>query len=53
MKYIVNWETDDEIVDLPKVVDVPDDVEPEDVSDYLSDEYGWLVESLVPFTNEI
>ena len=39
----VEWETDGEDVDLPEFVQVPEDLEDEQVSDWLSDEYGWLV----------
>ena len=45
MKVKVNWETDGEDVDLPKVVDVPEKITEDEVSDYLSDTYGWLVNS--------
>ena len=44
-KVIVNWETDNQKVDLPKEVEIPDDIKEEDISDYLSDKYGWLVNS--------
>ena len=48
----VNWDTtDDEHPDgqdagLPKIVDVPDDLLPDDIADWLSDQYGWCVNSL-------
>ena len=29
---------------LPTEIDIPDDVEDEEIADYISDEYGWLVE---------
>ena len=45
-KYKVNWETDGNDIDLPKIVDVPNDIEPEYVADWLSDKYGWLINSL-------
>lgn len=45
MKVSVNWETDGEIVDLPKVVEIPNYVIDEEIADYLSDKYGWLVNS--------
>ena len=32
-------------IHLPKEVDVPDDLEGEDIADYLSDKYGMCVES--------
>ena len=42
------WDTDDDEVDLPEAVDIPkSEVEDEDgLADWLSDKYGWLVESL-------
>ena len=43
MKFKVDWETDGEEVRLPSVVEVPDDISLDDVADWLSDEYGWLV----------
>lgn len=45
MKVSVNWETDGEIVDLPEVVEIPNYVIDEEIADYLSDKYGWLVNS--------
>lgn len=39
------WETDGEVVDLPSEVEVDDDVLEDEIADYLSDTYGWLVES--------
>jgi len=41
----VDWETDGEEVDLPKVVQLPLDLEVtnEAICKYLSDTYGWLV----------
>ena len=40
----VNWETDGEVVSLPTIVEVPRDVDYEEISDWLSQKYGWLVE---------
>jgi len=40
------WETDGEEVDLPTEIDLPDSIDSNDenaVSDYLSDETGFLV----------
>jgi hypothetical protein len=40
------WETDGEEIDLPTEVELPSDFERDDedaITDYLSDEYGWLV----------
>lgn len=39
------WETDGEVVDLPNEVEVDDDMLDDEVADYLSDTYGWLVDS--------
>lgn len=46
-KVSVNWDTDEENIDLPKVVEIPNYVENDDVADYLSDKYGWCVNSYV------
>ena len=44
--YSVNWETDGEDVDLPVIVEIPERIKlDEDIADYLSNEYGWLVKS--------
>ena len=48
IKVYVNWETDghsSEELGLPSEVDVPKDIEEEDIADWLSDEYGFLVNS--------
>lgn len=40
------WETDGEEIDLPTEIEIPDSVDSNDenaVSDYLSNEIGWLV----------
>ena len=47
MKVQVNWDTDNESIDLPNMVDVPDNMEEEDIADWLSDKYGWCVNSFV------
>lgn len=39
------WDTDGESVDLPTEVDIIDNIDEDEVADYLSDEYGYLVES--------
>ena len=44
--YIVNWETDGKDIDLPEKVEVPADIPEEEVADWLSNKYGWLVKSL-------
>lgn len=42
----VFWCTDEEAdIALPELVDIPSDIDDEDVTDFLSDEYGFLVES--------
>lgn len=40
----IKWETDGEDVDLPTEVEVPDNMEDDEIADFLSDTYGWLVE---------
>lgn len=48
MKVKVNWDTDNyplEECNLKEIVDISNDIEEEDIADYLSDEYGYLVES--------
>ena len=37
------WVTDGEDVKLPTEVEVPDGYSDDEVADYLSDTYGWLV----------
>lgn len=39
----IDWETDGEVVDLPSEVDVDDNMSDDEIADYLSDTYGWLV----------
>ena len=39
------WETDGEVVDLPSEVEVADGMDDDEIADYLSDTYGWLVDS--------
>ena len=39
----IKWETDGEIVDLPTQVEVDDNMDDDEIADYLSDTYGWLV----------
>ena len=44
----IAWETDGcstEELGLPIEVDVPSEIEEDDIADWLSDEYGFLVES--------
>ena len=42
-RYRVFWETDGETIDLPEQVEVDKTVQLDDVANYLSDKYGWLV----------
>jgi hypothetical protein len=39
----IEWETDGESVDLPTEVELPSDLDEDEVADYLSDKFGWLV----------
>lgn len=39
----IKWDTDGEIVALPTEVEVEDGLSDDEVADYLSDTYGWLV----------
>ena len=45
----IEWETDHYYVDLPTNVTIetenPDIFDDDDIADYLSDEYGWLVKA--------
>ena len=51
MKIFVVWDTDNCYVpELPEFVNVPDTCEEEQIADYLSDEFGFCVES---FTIEV
>lgn len=45
----VDWDVDDksDLKYLPKTVEIPGNVDEEDVSDYLSDEYGFCVNAWV------
>ena len=43
MKVKVGWETDNEQVELPNIVEVPENIELDYIADWLSDNYGWLV----------
>ena len=48
MNVYVKWETDGftlEECGLKAIVTIPSDIKEEDIADYLSDEYGFLVES--------
>lgn len=43
--YNIKWETDGNIADLPNEVYIPNKIEDNCVTDYLSDEYGYLINS--------
>lgn len=43
----IDWETDGEDVDLPTSMEVPADLESDEIADYLSDQMGWLVNGFV------
>ena len=43
----IDWETDGEDVDLPTTMEVPADLEEDEIADYLSDQKGWLVNGFV------
>ena len=40
----IKWVTDGEVLDLPTKVEVEDGMSDDEIADYLSDTYGWLVE---------
>ena len=40
----IKWKTDGEVVDLPTEVEVDDNLSDDEICDYLSDIYGWLVD---------
>lgn len=47
------WETDNEGVILPTEVEVEDHIGSEEIADYLSNIYGYLVDSFaMPMTND-
>ena len=47
------WETDGEEVDIPTEVEVDDNMSDDEITDYLSDTYGWLVISFaLPMDND-
>ena len=48
----IKWETDGVDVELPREVEVDDNMSDDEIADYLSDTYGWLVDSFaVPMTD--
>ena len=47
-KVIVNWDTDGYTLEecgLEEVVEIPNNIKEDEIADYLSDEYGYCVES--------
>ena len=42
----VYWETDGENPDLPEYVEVPASIEKDEIADWLSNKYGWLVSGI-------
>ena len=43
----IAWSVDEteDLEELPVEVEVPDEVDEEDIADWLSDQYGYLIES--------
>jgi len=39
----IKWDTDKEKVELPTMVQVPNELADYEIADYLSDRFGWLV----------
>ena len=39
----IKWDTDDQVVDLPTGVEIPEGYSEDEVADYLSDEYGYCI----------
>ena len=39
----IQWDTDNEMIDLPTEVEIPEDYSEDEVADYLSDEYGYCI----------
>lgn len=55
----IKWVTDGCDVDLPNEMDIPEtlidengEIDPDDVSDYISDETGWLHDGFEIITDE-
>lgn len=47
-KISVDWDTDNKVIKgLPTEIEIPDNIENDEVADYLSDKYGWCVYSWV------
>jgi len=50
----IKWVTDGEVVELPTEVEVNDDLSDDEIADYLSDTYGWLVEGFaLPMDDDV
>ena len=39
----IKWDTDNEMIDLPTEVEIPEGYSEDEVADYLSDEYGYCI----------
>ena len=39
----IKWDTDNEMIDLPTEVEIPEEYSEDEAADYLSDEYGYCV----------
>ena len=49
----IKWVTDGEVVELPTEVEVEDGMSDDEIADYLSDTYGWLVDGFsLPMDND-
>lgn len=49
----IKWVTDGLDIELPTQVEVADGLSDEEIADYLSDTYGWLVDSFsVPMSDD-
>lgn len=49
----IKWETDGYEVSLPTEVEVEDEMSDDEIADFLSDTYGWLVISFsLPMDND-
>lgn len=50
----VDWDTDGETADnLPSIVEIPDSVSDEEISDWLSDQYGFCHKGYEPWSDKI
>jgi len=47
IKVSVDWDTDDQDIDLPEIVEIPFNIPEEEIADWLSDKYGWCVNCFV------